>query len=29
MITARIAIVDDDPSFTEFLQTLLQTRGVP
>jgi two-component system response regulator AtoC len=27
MITARIAIVDDDPSFTEFLQTLLQTRG--
>ena len=27
MNTARIAIVDDDPSFTEFLQTLLQTRG--
>jgi len=27
MNTARIAIFDDDPSFTEFLQTLLQTRG--
>jgi two-component system response regulator AtoC len=26
-MTARLAVVDDDPSFTEFLQTLLRTRG--
>ena len=26
-MTARLALVDDDPAFTEFLQTLLQTRG--
>jgi two-component system response regulator AtoC len=24
---ARLAVVDDDPAFTEFLQTFLQTRG--
>ena len=27
MTTARLAIVDDDPSFTEFLKTMLETRG--
>jgi CheY-like chemotaxis protein len=26
-MTARLALVDDDPAFTEFLQTLLRTRG--
>ena len=26
-MTARLTIVDDDPAFTEFLQTLLKTRG--
>jgi len=26
-MTARLAIVDDDPAFGEFLQTLLRTRG--
>lgn len=26
-MTARLAVVDDDPSFTDFLQTLLRTRG--
>jgi two-component system response regulator AtoC len=26
-MTARLAVVDDDPAFTDFLQTLLQTRG--
>jgi two-component system response regulator AtoC len=26
-MSARLAVVDDDPAFTEFLQTLLQTRG--
>jgi two-component system response regulator AtoC len=25
-MTARLAVVDDDPSFTEYLQTLLRTR---
>jgi len=27
MNPARLAVVDDDPAFTEFLQTMLQTRG--
>jgi two-component system response regulator AtoC len=26
-MTARLAIVDDDPAFTDFLQTLLRTQG--
>jgi len=26
-MTARLSIVDDDPAFTDFLQTLLKTRG--
>jgi DNA-binding response OmpR family regulator len=26
-MTARLTIVDDDPAFTDFLQTLLKTRG--
>ena len=26
-MTARLAIVDDDPAFTDFLKTLLETRG--
>ena len=26
-MTARLAIVDDDPAFTDFLQTLLSTQG--
>jgi len=26
-MTARLTIVDDDPSFTEYMQTLLQTQG--
>src|SRR5215831_2061755 len=27
MTTAQLALVDDDPAFTEFLQTMLGTRG--
>ena len=26
-MTARLAVVDDDPAFTDFVQTLLRTRG--
>ena len=26
-MTARLTIVDDDRAFTDFLQTLLKTRG--
>ena len=26
-MTARLAVVDDDPAFTEFVQTFLRTRG--
>jgi two-component system response regulator AtoC len=26
-MTARLAVVDDDPAFTDFLQTFLRTRG--
>src|SRR4029450_4719490 len=26
-MTARLAVVDDDPAFTEFVQAFLRTRG--